>query len=91
MAMSYFVGQLFPSSRLLIKFRRHLLLQVDTKGCRSKVILICIGFGDYLPVTVAMWSEVWVLASWFLGSWVRIPLKTWMFVRVFLCCVVLCR
>jgi ribose/xylose/arabinose/galactoside ABC-type transport system permease subunit len=25
------------------------------------------------------------------GSWVRIPLKAWMFVLVFLCCVVLCR
>jgi hypothetical protein len=32
-----------------------------------------------------------VLAGWLLGSWVRIPLKAWMFVRVFLCCVVLCR
>jgi hypothetical protein len=30
-------------------------------------------------------------AGWLLGSWVRIPLKAWMFVRVFLCCVVLCR
>jgi hypothetical protein len=29
--------------------------------------------------------------SWLLGSWVRIPLETWMFVFVFLCCVVLCR
>jgi hypothetical protein len=26
-----------------------------------------------------------------LGSWVRIPLEAWMCVRVFLCCVVLCR
>jgi hypothetical protein len=32
-----------------------------------------------------------VLAGWLLGSWVRNPLKAWMFVRVFLCCVVLCR
>jgi hypothetical protein len=43
------------------------------------------------PVTVAVRSEAWVLAGWLLGSWVRIPLKAWMFVRVFLCCVVLCR
>jgi hypothetical protein len=43
------------------------------------------------PVTVAVRSEASVLAGWLLGSWVRIPLKTWMFVRVFLCCVVLCR
>jgi hypothetical protein len=43
------------------------------------------------PVTVAVWSEAWVLAGWLLGSWVRIPLKVWMFVRVFLCCVVLRR
>jgi hypothetical protein len=42
------------------------------------------------PVTVAMRSEAWVLAGWLLGSWVRIPLKAWMFVRVLLCCVVLC-
>jgi hypothetical protein len=45
----------------------------------------------YLLVTVAVRSEAWVLVGWLLGSWVRIPLKAWMFVRVFLCCVVLCR
>jgi hypothetical protein len=44
-----------------------------------------------LPVTVAVRSEAWDLAGWLLGSWVRVPLKAWMFVRVFLCCVVLCR
>jgi hypothetical protein len=44
-----------------------------------------------LPVTVAVRSEAWILAGWLLGSWVRIPLKAWMFVRVFLCSVVLCR
>jgi hypothetical protein len=43
-----------------------------------------------MPVTVAVWSEAWVLAGWLLGSGVRIPLKAWMFVRIFLCCVVLC-
>jgi hypothetical protein len=42
------------------------------------------------PVRVAVRSEAWVLADWLLGSWFRIPLKAWMFVRVFLCCVVLC-
>jgi hypothetical protein len=42
------------------------------------------------PVTIAVRSEAWVLAGWLLESWVRIPLKAWMFVRVFLCCVVLC-
>jgi hypothetical protein len=42
-------------------------------------------------VTVAVRSEAWVLVVWLLGSWDRIPLKAWMFVRVFLCCVVLCR
>jgi hypothetical protein len=26
-----------------------------------------------------------------LGLWVRIPLEAWIYVRVFLCCVVLCR
>jgi hypothetical protein len=45
----------------------------------------------YLPVTVAVRSEAWVLAGWLVGSWVRSPLKARMFVRVFLCCVVLCR
>jgi hypothetical protein len=44
-----------------------------------------------LPVTVAVRSEAWVLAGWLLGSWFRIPLKAWMFFRVILCCVVLCR
>ncbi|KDR19807.1 hypothetical protein L798_04740 [Zootermopsis nevadensis] len=29
-------------------------------------------------------------AAWSLGPWVRIPLKAWMFVRVFLCCAILC-
>jgi hypothetical protein len=43
------------------------------------------------PITVAVRSETWVLAGWLLGSWVRIPLKEWMFVRVCLCCIVLCR
>jgi hypothetical protein len=31
------------------------------------------------------------VAFWLLGSWVRIPLEAWMFVFVFLYCVVLCR
>jgi hypothetical protein len=43
------------------------------------------------PVTVAVRFEAWVLAGWLLGSWVRIPLKAWMFVGIFLCYVVLCR
>jgi hypothetical protein len=38
---------------------------------------------------VAARSEA--LIAWTLRSWVRIPVKTWMFVLVFLCCVVLCR
>jgi hypothetical protein len=40
------------------------------------------------PVTVAVRSEAWVLASWLLESWVRIPLKAWMFVPCLsvLCC-----
>jgi hypothetical protein len=42
-------------------------------------------------VTVAVQSEAWIFAGWLLGSWVRIQFKAWMFVRVFLCCVVLCR
>jgi hypothetical protein len=41
-----------------------------------------------LPVTVAVRSEVWVLAGWLLGSWVQIPLKAWLFVPCLsvLCC-----
>jgi hypothetical protein len=46
---------------------------------------------QFEPVTVAVRSEAWVLAGRLLGSWVRFPLKAWLFVRVFLCCVVLCR
>jgi hypothetical protein len=46
---------------------------------------------NFAAVTLRALSEAWVLAGWLLGSWVRIPLKAWMFIRVFLCCVVLCR
>jgi hypothetical protein len=35
--------------------------------------------------------QVLYSAAWTLGSWVRIPLEAWICVRVFLCCVVLCR
>jgi hypothetical protein len=56
----------------------------------SVIHIILCGY-NFLPVTVAVRSEAWVLAGWLLGSWVRIPLKAWIFVRVFLCCVVLCR
>jgi hypothetical protein len=38
-----------------------------------------------------LYLKTMMLESWLLGSWIRIPLKAWMFVRVFLCCVVLCR
>jgi hypothetical protein len=41
-------------------------------------------------VSMVARSRVRVLAAWILESWVRIPFKTWMFVRVFLCCAVLC-
>jgi hypothetical protein len=51
----------------------------------------CVRYIIILPVTVVVRSKAWVLAGWLLGSWVRIPLKAWMFVRVFLCCAVLCR
>jgi hypothetical protein len=40
-----------------------------------------IPINDCKLVTVVVRSE----------AWVRIPLSAWMFVRVFLCCVVLCR
>jgi hypothetical protein len=39
------------------------------------------------PTTMAARSRPWVLCSWLLVSWVRIPLKEWMFVFIFLCCV----
>lgn len=38
---------------------------------------------------VAARSKAWVLAAWILRFWVRIPLKTWMFVLGVLCCGVL--
>jgi hypothetical protein len=41
--------------------------------------------------SVAEPSEAYVLINWTLRSWVRIPLKAWMSVVVFLCCVILCR
>jgi hypothetical protein len=59
--------------------------------CRFHVKYILINLISFMPVTVAVRSETWVLAGWLLGSWVRIALEAWMFVRVFLCCVVLCR
>jgi hypothetical protein len=42
-------------------------------------------------VQLAARSEAKELIAWTLRPWVRITLKTWMFVLVFLCCVVLCR
>jgi hypothetical protein len=38
--------------------------------------------------SAAVRSEAWVLAGWLLRSWVRIPLKAWMFVPSLsvLCC-----
>jgi hypothetical protein len=69
--------------------KREMLSQSRTK-CEY-VYLQFVPAKRNVPVTVAVRSEVWVLAGWLLGSWVRIPLKAWMFVLVFLCCVVLCR
>jgi hypothetical protein len=42
------------------------------------------------PITVTSRSEAWALIGRTLGSWVLIPLKAWMFVLDFMCCVVLC-
>jgi hypothetical protein len=39
------------------------------------------------PIPVAGRAKVYVLAAWLLESWVRIPLEAWMFVFVFLYCV----
>jgi Na+-translocating ferredoxin:NAD+ oxidoreductase RnfD subunit len=64
---------------------------MQKSGIKSVLIKIKILLVIKSPVTVAVRSQAWVLAGWLLGSWVRIPLKAWMFVRVFLCCVVLCR
>jgi phage gp36-like protein len=44
-----------------------------------------------LLIPVAARSEAWVLIAWMLRSRVLIPLKAWMFILVFMCCVVLCR
>jgi hypothetical protein len=46
---------------------------------------------DRPPVTEAARPGGWALTSQTVGSWVWIPPKIWMFVRVFLCCVFLCR
>jgi hypothetical protein len=60
----------------------------NTRACLTRAV-------TYLTFKATMTcpcrSEARVLAGWLLGSWVRVPLKAWMFVRVFLCCVVLCR
>jgi hypothetical protein len=45
----------------------------------------------FMPIQVAARSKAYVLASWLLGSRVRNPLVAWMFVLMFICCVVLCR
>jgi hypothetical protein len=52
-------------------------------------------FGFYIartpePVPVAARSKVQVLTAWLLGSWVRIPLGTWMFVFEFVLPCALC-
>jgi hypothetical protein len=43
------------------------------------------------PISSAARARAWALAGWIRRSRVRIPQKAWMFVLVFLCCVVLCR
>jgi hypothetical protein len=48
-------------------------------------------YNGSVPVLLAALCGAWSLVAPTLGSWVRIPLKGWMFVRVFLCCVALCR
>jgi hypothetical protein len=45
----------------------------------NKVICNWVSLLYAKPVTVAVRSEARVLAGWLLGSWVRIPLKAWMF------------
>jgi hypothetical protein len=61
-----------------------------------QIYLLLINFMDFLKwilarellVTVAVRSEAWVLAGCLLGSWVRIPLRAWMFIPCLsvLCC-----
>lgn len=43
-------------------------------------------FSINLLITLTAQSRSWVLAAWLLGSRVRIPLKSWMFYPVCLCC-----
>jgi hypothetical protein len=76
-----------------IYFNDELLLILPTQCIYGFRIIFILNSENFFkkPVTVAVRSEAWVLARWLLGSWVRIPLKAWMFVRVFLCCVFLCR
>jgi hypothetical protein len=35
------------------------------------------------PVPVAARSKAYVLVAWWLGSWVRIPIESWMFLRLY--------
>jgi hypothetical protein len=87
---------------ILVEVSKDRMLQlIETKQTCRLIILdldyyetnqrIYVGLSQQLLVTEAVRSEAWVLVGWLLGSWVRVPLKAWMFVRVFLCCVVMCR
>jgi hypothetical protein len=66
--------------------------------CRYDACFICCDFFKFLVGTYltraghsGSASEVKALIVWTLTSWVRISLKAWMFVLVFLCCFILCR
>jgi hypothetical protein len=61
-------------------------MRIYTKRC-------WFNFGSYWSISRSNGCAVWGagLDRSYTGARVRIPLKAWMFVRVFLCCVVLCR
>jgi hypothetical protein len=77
------------SNVLIFRLRRLTVVNVWWKAVKFcyKINVI----SDIKPVPVTARTEAKVLIAWTLRSWVLIPLKAWVFVLVFLCCVVLCR
>jgi hypothetical protein len=63
------------------------LNQVTTYVEFGKIIIIILFLSQW-PTGL---THVLSSAARTLGSWIRVPLEAWMCVRVFLCCVVLCR
>jgi hypothetical protein len=91
--MSYFAWNLVVTTpchlvRLpLLGEHRYSVLKMETV-CFSETLRVCT---ESQPAPVAPRSQAQALIAWTLRSWVRLPLKAWMFVLVYLVSSFTCR